>query len=108
MLDYCDKQTNLLAAGCTSGQVDLTSRFRHLLPLLPRCAGGTTGQGGGSQRGLLTSSSLTETWSGDNIILLHRLIRSLLKVYTMKWVGKTGHEFFTGSQDGYVKWWDIR
>ena len=32
----------------------------------------------------------------------------MVQVYTMKWVGKTGHEFFTGSQDGYVKWWDIR
>ena len=40
--------------------------------------------------------------------MIHRLIRSMVQVYTMKWVGKTGHEFFTGSQDGYVKWWDIR
>ena len=29
-------------------------------------------------------------------------------VYTFKWIGKTGHEFFTGSSDGFVKWWDIR
>ena len=29
-------------------------------------------------------------------------------VYTARWVGKTGTEFFTGSQDGYMKWWDIR
>ena len=26
----------------------------------------------------------------------------------LQWVGKTGHELFTGSQDGTVKWWDIR
>ena len=25
-----------------------------------------------------------------------------------RWIGKTGHEFFTGSSDGYIKWWDIR
>ena len=29
-------------------------------------------------------------------------------VYTFKWIGKTGHEFFTGSSDGFIKWWDIR
>ena len=29
-------------------------------------------------------------------------------VYGIKWVGKTGSEFLTGSQDGLVKWWDIR
>ena len=29
-------------------------------------------------------------------------------VYTFKWIGKTGTEFFTGSSDGFIKWWDIR
>ena len=29
-------------------------------------------------------------------------------MYGIKWVGKTGSEFLTGSQDGLVKWWDIR
>lgn len=29
-------------------------------------------------------------------------------VYGLRWVGKSGHEFLTGSQDGLVKWWDIR
>ena len=29
-------------------------------------------------------------------------------VYTFRWIGKTGTEFFTGSEDGYMKWWDIR
>ena len=28
----------------------------------------------------------------------------LFQVYTLQWVGKTGHEFFTGSQDGTVRW----
>ena len=26
----------------------------------------------------------------------------------MKWVGKSGMEFLSGSQDGLVRWWDIR
>ena len=29
-------------------------------------------------------------------------------VYGIKWVGKSGVEFLTGSQDGLVKWWDLR
>ena len=29
-------------------------------------------------------------------------------VYGIKWVGKSGVEFLTGSQDGLVKWWDVR
>ena len=29
-------------------------------------------------------------------------------VYFVKWMGKLGTEFFTGSADGFVKWWDIR
>ena len=29
-------------------------------------------------------------------------------VYFLRWMGKTGTEFFTGSADGFVKWWDIR
>ena len=29
-------------------------------------------------------------------------------VYTIRWIGKTGTELFTGSEDGYMKWWDIR
>ena len=29
-------------------------------------------------------------------------------VYFVKWIGKVGTEFFTGSSDGLVKWWDIR
>ena len=29
-------------------------------------------------------------------------------VYTIRWIGKKGTELFTGSQDGYTKWWDIR
>ena len=29
-------------------------------------------------------------------------------VYFVKWIGKLGTEFFTGSSDGFVKWWDIR
>ena len=29
-------------------------------------------------------------------------------VYGIKWVGKSGAEFLTGSQDGLVKWWDVR
>ena len=30
--------------------------------------------------------------------------KNRLQVYTLQWVGKTGHEFFTGSQDGTVRW----
>ena len=26
----------------------------------------------------------------------------------LSWIGKTGTELFTGSEDSYVKWWDIR
>ena len=29
-------------------------------------------------------------------------------VNTFRWIGKNGTEFFTGSEDGYMKWWDIR
>ena len=29
-------------------------------------------------------------------------------VFGLRWVGKAGHEFLTGSQDGLVKGWDIR
>ena len=29
-------------------------------------------------------------------------------VYGVRWMGKTGHEFLSGSQDGRVKWWDVR
>ena len=29
-------------------------------------------------------------------------------VYFLRWMGKMGNEFFTGSADGFVKWWDIR
>ena len=29
-------------------------------------------------------------------------------VFSFSWIGKTGTEFFTGSEDGYMKWWDIR
>ena len=29
---------------------------------------------------------------------------SMVQVYTMKWVDKTGHKFFTSSKEGYIKW----
>ena len=29
-------------------------------------------------------------------------------IWDFRWIGKAGTEFFTGSQDGYMKWWDIR
>ena len=29
-------------------------------------------------------------------------------IWAFRWIGKAGTEFFTGSQDGYMKWWDIR
>ena len=29
-------------------------------------------------------------------------------VYFLRWIGKIGTEFFTGSADGFVKWWDMR
>ena len=29
-------------------------------------------------------------------------------VFGVKWVGKSGMEFLSGSQDGIIKWWDIR
>ena len=28
--------------------------------------------------------------------------------FIYSWLGKTGTELFTGSEDGFVKWWDIR
>ena len=29
-------------------------------------------------------------------------------IFAFNWLGKTGAELFTGSEDGFVKWWDIR
>ena len=38
------------------------------------------------------------------------IFRVVIKVVIrdFRWIGKAGTEFFTGSQDGYMKWWDIR
>ena len=38
------------------------------------------------------------------------IFRAVIKVviWDFRWIGKAGTEFFTGSQDGYMKWWDIR
>ena len=29
-------------------------------------------------------------------------------IYAFNWLGKTGVDLFTGSEDGFIKWWDIR
>ena len=39
--------------------------------------------------------------------VIFRLVIKLV-MWDFRWIGKAGTEFFTGSQDGYMKWWDIR
>ena len=34
--------------------------------------------------------------------------RNVSNVLLISWIGKTGTELFTGSEDSYIKWWDIR
>ena len=43
-------------------------------------------------------------------VIFRLVIKVVIKVviWDFRWIGKAGTEFFTGSQDGYMKWWDIR
>ena len=74
VMDYNDKNPQLIGGGCYRGQVCWWDE---------RTGGLAAGQ--------------SEFEQGHSDV-----------VYTFKWIGKTGHEFFTGSSDGYIKWWDIR
>ena len=70
------------------------------------CAGGTRGRAGW-RPATASSSRATPTWSTPSGG--RSWGRGQGTSWSCdRWIGKTGHEFFTGSSDGYIKWWDIR
>ena len=89
VIEYNDKHKNLLGGGCLSGQVTRVEIYCISRLSFQVCwFDDRTGQ-----------FPVGETeFDGSHSDA----------VYTFRWIGKTGTEFFTGSEDGYMKWWDIR
>ena len=111
VLDYNDKNPSLLGGGCYRGQVGIMiSGVMILIIIVVRCAGGTR-EREAWPRVRVSLRRVTLMWctpssetnySGDLFVF------SLISLCNQRWIGKTGHEFFTGSSDGFIKWWDIR
>ena len=95
VMDYNDKTPYLIGGGCYRGQVSCTQVHNYLFTKKTLINCWKVSYWDERVGGLAVGQSEFEMGHSD-------------AVYTFKWIGKTGHEFFTGSSDGYIKWWDIR